>query len=285
MFDIFNYVFFTIAVIIVIYPLYFIVISSISDPLHVAAGKVVFYPKGFTIEGYEKVMTHDTIPRGYLNSIFYTCLGTFINLLLTLPPGYALSKKDLVFKNQIMVYLVIPMYISGGLIPTYILIKNLDMLDKIWSLLIPGAVSVWNIIIARTFFQSNIPNELWESAMMDGCRHTRFFLSIVLPLSMPLVSVMILFYGIGHWNAWFNALIYIRNRKLFPLQLVLREVLFFNDKNIDFIKDPEELVRRQRLAESIKYASIIVASVPVLMIYPFLQKYFTKGIMVGSLKG
>ena len=284
-FDLFNYLFFTIAVLIVIYPLYFIIIASFSDPLYVARGRVLLMPRGFNVEGYARVFTNRTILIGFRNSLFYALLGTFLNLLFTLPQGYALSKKDLAFKSQIMIYLIIPMYISGGLIPSFILVRNLGMIDTVWALVVPGAVGIWNIIIARTFFQINIPNELWESAMMDGCRHTRFFLSIALPLSAPLIAVMILFNGVGHWNAWFGALMFIRNRDLYPLQLVLRGILIMNDPILDMIQDREEIVRRQRLAETLKYATIIVASVPVLIIYPFLQKYFTKGVLVGSIKG
>lgn len=284
-FDVIIYTFFTIAMLVVLYPLYFIVIASISDPNKVAGGQTLLWPAGVNFEGYKRVFTNSTILIGYSNSLLYAILGTFINLLFTLPPGYALSRKGLAFKPSIMIYLMIPMYIGGGLIPNYILVKNLGMLDSIWALMIPGAVSVWSIIVARSFFQSNIPEELYESAVIDGCSHSRFFISIVLPLSKALIAVLILQFGLGHWNSWFNALIYISDKKLYPLQLVLRNILVVNDPILEMIKDQEEIQRRQRLAETLKYASIIISSVPVLIIYPFLQKHFAKGVLVGSIKG
>lgn len=284
-FDIINYTFFTAAMLIVLYPLYFIVIASISDPYKVAGGQTLLLPSGINFEGYKRVFTNSTILIGYRNSLLYAVLGTFINLLLTLPPGYALSRKGLAFKPSIMIYLMIPMYFGGGLIPNYILVKNLGMLNSIWSLMLPGAVSIWSIIVARSFFQSNIPEELYEAAVIDGCSHWKFFLSVVLPLSTALIAVLILQFGLGHWNSWFNALIYISNKNLYPLQLVLRNILIVNDPVLEMIKDQEEIQRRQRLAETLKYASIIVSSVPVLIIYPFLQKYFAKGVLIGSIKG
>lgn len=285
LFDVINYAFFTLAMLVVLYPLYFIVIASISDPYKVAGGQTLLWPAGINFEGYKRVFTNNTILIGYRNSLVYAVLGTFINLLFTLPPGYALSRKGLAFKPSIMIYLMIPMYFGGGLIPSYILVKDLGMLNTIWALMIPGAVSIWSIIVARSFFKSNIPEELYESAVIDGCSHLRFFLSIVLPLSKALIAVLVLQFGLGHWNSWFNALIYISNKKLYPLQLVLRNILIVNDPVLEMIKDQEEIQRRQRLAETLKYASIIVSSVPVLIIYPFLQKYFAKGVLVGSIKG
>lgn len=284
-FDVINYVFFTLAMLVVLYPLYFIVIASISDPYKVAGGHTLLWPAGINFEGYIRVFTNNTILIGYRNSLFYAVFGTFINLLFTLPPAYALSRKNLAFKSSIMIYLMIPMYFGGGLIPTYILVKNLGMLNSIWSLLVPGAVSIWSIIIARSFFQSNIPEELYESAVMDGCSHLRFFLSIVLPLSKALIAVLVLQFGLAHWNSWFNALIYISNKNLYPLQLVLRNILIVNDPVLEMIKDQAEVQRRLRLAETLKYASIVISTVPVLIIYPFLQKHFAKGVLIGSIKG
>lgn len=284
-FDIINYAFFTLVMLIVLYPIYFIVIASISDPYKVAGGQTLLWPAGINFEGYKRVFSNSTILNGYRNSLFYALAGTFINLVFTLPPGYALSRKGLAFKPSIMIYFMIPMYFGGGLIPSYILVKDLGMLNSIWALLIPSAVSIWNIIVARSFFQSNIPEELYESAVIDGCSHWRFFVSIVLPLSTALIAVLVLQFALGHWNSWFNALIYISNKNLYPLQLVLRNILIVNDPVLEMIKDQEEIQRRQRLAETLKYASIIVSSVPVLIIYPSLQKYFAKGVLIGSIKG
>lgn len=284
-FDFINYAFFTLSLIVVLYPLYFIIIASVSDPFHVAGGKVFLWPSGFNLDGYERVFSTDTILIGYRNSLFYVFLGTTINLFFTLPPAYALSKKDLAFKRPIMLYLLIPMYFTGGLIPNYILVKNLGLLNTIWALVLPGAVGIWNIIVSKSFFQATIPDELVDAAAVDGCKNTRFFISIAIPLSKALIAVQILFYGLGHWNSWFGAMIYLKDKELFPLQLVLRNILIMDDPVLEMIKDQEEILKRQKLAETIKYASIIVSSVPVLIIYPFLQKYFAKGVMIGSIKG
>lgn len=284
-FDIINYIILTIALIVVLYPLYFIVIASISDPDMVNTGKVWLSPKGLTLDGYKRIFEDTKIWVGYKNTIFYTIVGTFINILLTLPAAYALSRKDLYGRNFFMGIFTFTMFFGGGLIPTYILIRKLGMENTVWVMLIPGAVGVWNLIVAKTFFQSTIPDELLEAAVIDGCSNTKFFISIVMPLSKAITAVMVLFYGVGHWNAFFNALIYLRDPDLYPLQIILREILIQNEVDANMMADASAVSEMQRLSEMIKYAVIIVASLPVLIVYPFLQKYFVQGVMLGAIKG
>jgi len=284
LFDYMNYFIFTLILLFVLYPLYFIVISSISDPVYVNLGKVWFIPKNITLDGYAQIFKDKRIVAGYINSFIYMSLGTTINVVLTVLAGYALSRKDLIGRNGIMFYIVFTMLFSGGLIPTFMLVKELGMLNTIWAMVIPNAVSVFNIIITRTFFTSTIPDELLEAAVVDGCTNTKFFTKIIVPLSMPIIAVMTLFYAVGHWNSFFQALIYLRDESLFPLQLILREILVLNQVS-DMATHDEGMAVMQQKAELIKYGVVIVASVPMLVLYPFLQKYFVKGVMIGSIKG
>ncbi|RAP77217.1 carbohydrate ABC transporter permease [Paenibacillus montanisoli] len=284
-FDYCNYAILTFAMLLVLYPLYFVLIASVSDPTLVSGGKVWLWPQGFRWTGYEAVFGNSAIMTGFRNSLMYVVIGTAINLVLTLPAAYSLSRKDLKGRGIFTFYLVVTMFFGGGLIPTYMLVKDLGMLNTIWAMVIPGAVSVWNIIICRTFFQSTLPTELLEAAIVDGCTNKRFFFSIVIPLSTPLIAVMVLFCAVGYWNSYFSALIYLKDHDLYPLQMILREILVQNSLDTSMIKDRALLEERQHLSELIKYAVIIVASVPVLILYPFLQKYFVKGIMIGSIKG
>ncbi len=284
-FDWVNNIILTIILLLVLYPLYFVAIASISDPVLVSGGEVWFVPRKVTFEGYGRVFNDPNIISGYKNSLVYAISGTSINLAMTLTAAYALSRKNLIGRNVISFFLAFTMFFSGGMIPTFLIVNNLGMVNKIWAMIIPNAVGVWNIIIARTFLQTSIPRELYESATIDGCSHTKFFTSIVLPLSKALIAILILFYGVGHWNSFFNALIYLRDTKLFPLQLVLRGILIQNQMELSMVKDQDLLAERQNIAEIIKYSLIIIASLPLLVLYPFLQKYFVKGVMIGSLKG
>lgn len=284
-FDFVNYILLGLMLLAVLYPLYFIVIASVSDPNAINSGQVWFWPKNLTFEGYERILGDSAIWRGYRNSILYTALGTTINVFLTLTAAYALSRKDLVGRNLIMFFFAFTMFFSGGLIPTYLVVRDLKMINTIWALVIPNAVAVWNIIIARTFFESTIPQELLEAAQIDGCSNTKFFWKIVLPLAKPLIAIMILFYGIGHWNSFFDALIYLRDEALYPLQIILRNILIQNEMSAQMVMDVESYAAQQRVAELVKYGVIMVASVPPLILYPFLQKYFVKGVFVGSIKG
>ncbi len=268
-----------------LYPLYFVVIASFSDPLLVGAGKVLFVPKGVHVDAYRMVLRDPDILTGYRNTIFYTLAGTTLNVLLTILAAYPLSRKDLVGRPVFTWLLVFTMFFSGGLIPTYLLVSDLGLRDTVWALLLPGAISVWNVIIMRTFFQSTIPDELREAAQLDGCSNTGLLVRVVLPLSKPILAVMVLYYGVAHWNSFFNALIYITQSRLYPLQLVLRSILVQNRISEEMMADVDSIAQRQLLVESIKYAVIIVSTLPIMMLYPFLQRYFVKGVMIGAIKG
>ncbi|MCT1397886.1 sugar ABC transporter permease [Paenibacillus sp. LC231] len=281
-FDLFNYAFLTLLLIVILYPLYFIIIASVSDPISVSGGKVWLFPVDFTLEGYQRIMENQTIWVGYKNTLVYMTVGTAVNVAITVTGAYPLSRKDMYGRNLFMFLITFTMFFSGGLIPTYLLVKSLGLMNSMWALILPGAVSVWNLIITRTFFQHNIPDELREAAAMDGCSDFKFFLQVALPLSKSILAVLVLFYGVSHWNSFFSALIYLRDEAQYPLQLVLRNILIQNEvqelMNLD-------LGASNSLSESIKYGVIIVASIPVLILYPMVQKYFVKGVMIGSLKG
>jgi putative aldouronate transport system permease protein len=274
--------------VVIAYPLIYIVSASISDPQMISLGQVYLFPKGFTLEGYRTILEYKTIWIGYRNTLFYTVVGTSLNVILTLACSYALSRKDLEGRNLLTLLFTFTMFFSGGLIPTYLVVKQLHLTNTVWALLLPNAVSIWNIIIARTYFQSSIPNGLQEAAFIDGCSNTRMFLNLILPLSKPLIAVLVLFYAVGHWNAYFSALIYLSDSNLYPLQLFLRNILIL-DQMADMIgADSEEMLQmmlRMQLKESMKFGIIIVSSLPVMILYPFLQKYFAKGVMIGAIKG
>lgn len=289
-FLIFVYVFLAISLLIVLYPLIYIISASISNPHLVNSGEMWLLPKGITFEGYRTLLGDSSIWRGYLNTIYYTVLGTSINLLVTLPCAYALSREDFYGRRAFTNFMLVTMFLSGGLIPSYLLIRSLGMLNTVWALVIPGAVSVYNVVVTRTFFQSTIPREMEEAAIVDGCSDFRLFMQIVLPLSTPIIAVMALFYGVGHWNSFFSALIYLSDRSMYPLQMILREILILQDMSSNTVNNVTSemanmLYSKQQLAQVIKYGVMIVSSLPVIIVYPFLQKYFVKGMMVGSIKG
>ncbi|MGG3509439.1 carbohydrate ABC transporter permease [Paenibacillus lautus] len=282
-FDVIIYVIASIIIVIVLYPLIFIVSASFSDPTRVLNGEVWLLPKSVTLDAYANILQNEKIWTGYRNTIFYTIVGTVINIMMTILAAYPLSRPDLPGRNAIMVFITLTMFFSGGLIPTYLLVKDLGMVDTMWALIVPGAIATYNLIVMRTYFQSSIPWELQEAAHIDGCSNWRLLFSIILPLSKPILAVMVLFYAVGHWNSFFNALIYIRNENLHPLQLVLREILLISQSaSVDGSVGLEDSIL---LAESIKYAVIIVSSLPVLLMYPFVQRHFVKGVMIGSIKG
>lgn len=284
-FNLINYTLLTLLTLIVLYPLVFVLSASISNPEHVLRGEMWLIPKGFNLDAYTKIFQNKDILLGYSNTILYTVIGTALNVVMTICAAYPLSRRDLAGWGLVTGLIVFTMFFGGGLIPTYLLIKNLNMLDTLWVMIIPNAVSVWNIIIMRTFFQQSIPGELQESAMIDGCTHIQTLLRIVLPLSMPIIAVMVLFYAVGHWNSYFNALIYLTTKEKFPLQLILREILIQSDSG-EFVKlTSESAVRMKMSVEGLKYAVLVVANLPMLILYPFLQRYFVKGIMIGALKG
>lgn len=268
-----------------LYPLYFVLIASVSSPSAIYNGKVWLWPSDASLDGYRRILESNTIWLGYWNSIKYTVVGTFVNLLLTLPGAYALSCQKLNGRNLIMKIITFTMFFSGGLIPTYILVMRLGIRDSIWAMVLPQAIIVWYFIIARTFFQTTIPNELKDAAEIDGASDITFFLRIVLPLSPAIISIMLLYYGVYHWNTFFDALIYLKSEINYPLQLVLRDILIANEVSPDMISDLTSVAEQQRIAEQLKYGTIVVASLPLLALYPFLQKYFMKGIFIGAIKG
>ena len=288
-FDVVIFIILTFLFLIVAYPLYFIIISSFSDPVSVAQGKVVWRPIGFTFDGYMEVLKHSGVMRGFRNSLIYTVCGVALNLLLTLPTSYALSRRDFLLKKPITLFYMTTMFVGGGMIPTYLIVKGTGLINTMWALIVPGSLGVYNMIVARTFFITNIPVELMEAAKLDGCGNTRFFVSIVLPLSGAIIAILFLYYGVGHWNSYFSALLYINDRDKWPLQMELRSILVQN--SLSMTKQtytPEELKEKERLdalKEMMKYSLIIISSIPVLVIYPFVQKYFVKGVMIGSVKG
>ena len=267
---------------IVIYPLYFIIIASISDPDAVLAGRVYLYPEKITFSGFSKILNVSSVWKGYLNTIIYTVLTVIISLLVTITAGWSLSRKNLPFRKFFMVYFIIPMFFGGGLIPFYNVMSGLHLINTIWAIIIPAVLSVWNLFMTKTFFESSIPNSLIEAAKIDGAGHFRTFLVIVIPLAKPIIAVMALYYAIGQWNSYFNAMIFLQNEKLYPLQLVLKEILLAAESTMG--GSGETILEQYRLATQIKYVSVIVSSLPVLMLYPFVQKYFEQGIMIGSLK-
>ena len=267
---------------IVMYPLYFVLIASISNPDLTYAGEVYFLPKEVTLEGYQIILADPRVLVGYYNTIIYTLTGTLLSVTLTLTSGFALSIRYFRGKKVINFFIIFTMIFSGGLIPTYLLMKDLNAINTIWGVILPGAVGVWNLIVTRTFFEENIPIELLESAQLDGCGYFRFFIHIVLPTSGVIIAVISLFYAVNQWNGFFNALIYLNDQNKFPLQLFLREILLQQEMmNVD--PDLANSVRHR--ANLVKYAMIVVASAPVLAAYPFVQRYFIKGVMIGSVKG
>ncbi len=274
-------VFFVIA-----YPVYFVVIASVSNANLVATGQVKFLPKDVSFFGYNEIFKDARIWLGYKNTLIYTFLGTAVNLAFTLPAAYALSRRELKSRRIVMLVFVFTMFFNGGLIPTYLLMKQLGIINTMWVFIIPFCVNVFNLIITRSFFENSIPQELFEAASMDGCSHFKFFGKVVLPLSKVIIAVIALYYMVGHWNDFFTALIYIRSDALAPLQIVLRDILLIN---MVFAQGTgmggNAGGYAQQYADAVKYAVIIVSSVPILIFYPFIQKYFEKGVMIGAIKG
>jgi putative aldouronate transport system permease protein len=286
-FDICNKLLVGFFIIIIAYPLIYIISASISDPSLVNSGKMWLFPKDITFEGFKRVFNSSDIWIGYRNTIFYTLLGTFINLAVTLPCAYALARQELVGRGFIMGLLIFTMFFDGGLIPTYLLVRDLGMINTIWAMVIPGAASVWNIIVTMTFFRVTIPKGLEEAAEVDGASVFRTFFQIVLPLSAPIIAVMGLFYGVGHWNSYFNGLIFLNDRDLFPLQLFLRDILIQQQMTTELMMqgtDIKAIGEQARIASIVKYAVMIVSAAPLLIVYPFLQRFFLKGVMIGSIK-
>lgn len=275
-----------------LYPLYYTIIASFSDAHDVYTGKVNFLPSGFTTKAYEMVFQDQAIWKGYANTIFYTVVGTLFNLFTTIPTAYALSKKKMYGRSVLMTLFIITMYFSGGMIPTYIMFRKLHLINTRWIMILSGGLSVYNMVVTRTYFQNNIPETLFEAARIDGAKELYIFWKLVIPLSAPIIAVIALYYAVGHWSSYFSAMIYLSDQNLHPLQVVLRRILILNQSAYEEALAADvtggmltDAAERAHLATTMKYALVFIASAPMLMVYPFIQKFFVKGIMVGSLKG
>ncbi|RCW47479.1 carbohydrate ABC transporter permease [Paenibacillus prosopidis] len=279
------YIFLFCVLAVVIYPLIFILSSSFSSPQAVTSGRVWLWPVDFSLMGYKVIFSNPAILTGYMNSFIYTVFGVTINIVMTVAIAYPLSKSTFVGRNVIMMILVFTILFSGGLIPTYLTVKAVGILDTRWAMVLPGALAVFQVIVARTFFQSTIPKELGEAAELDGCSDIGFLWRVVLPLSKAILAVLILFYAVGNWNAYFDALIYLKSPELYPLQIILRNILILNSIDASSLVDANQMAARQGLRDLLKFSLIVVATVPILCIYPFVQKFFVQGIMIGSIKG
>lgn len=291
-FKVFLYLFIALAVLLVIYPLIYIISASLSSPESVNSGAMWLLPKGFNWEGYKVIFNYGDIWRGYGMTIFYTVTGTAVSLALTIPCAYAISRKDFSGRAWFTNFMLVTMFVGGGLIPTYLLIRTLGWVNTVWALIISGAASIYNIIVTRAFFQGNIPWEMQEAAIIDGASDFQLFFKIVLPLSAPIIAVMALFYGVGQWNSYFGALVYLQNKNLYPLQMVLRQILVLQDMQTGAATGAtvteataKAAYSQAQLVAVIKYGVMIVSSLPVIIIYPFLQRFFVKGVLIGSLKG
>lgn len=284
-FTIINYTLLGLVLIIFLYPMIYIVSSSFSSVDAVMTGRVKLFPVEFSLDGYKAVFQSNKIWTGYKNSFIYMILGTAINIVVTLLAAYPLSRKDLKGRNAIMMFFTFTMIFSGGIVPTYLVVSKLKILDSIWAMVLPGAMNVYFMIIAKTFFQETIPIELQEAAEMEGCNTPKLIWHVILPLSKAIIAVLVLFYAIYHWNSYFDALMYLNTEDKQPLQIVLREILIRNEQNASMMKDAALLEKTEGLKQLLKYSLIVVSSLPVLVIYPFVQKYFVKGVMIGSVKG
>lgn len=286
-FDIVNLLVMVILLVIFVWPLWFVVIASFSDPNQVWMGEVILWPKGFTLVSYETLLEYERIWVGYRNTLFYTVVGTLVNLVMTVCGAYPLSRKDFLPRHFFMFLFMLTMYFGGGLIPTYLVVSGLGLVDTRWAMIIPGAVSIYNIIITRTYFMNSIPASLQEAATLDGANSFQYLMRVVLPLSKPIMAVIGLYYAVGHWNDFYTALIYLYKEDLMPLQSFLRDMLMSTKLTLNNLSgmDTATVELKTHLAQTLKYSVIIVSTVPVLCIYPFIQKYFVKGVMVGSVKG
>ena len=285
-FEIVTKAFLVIFVVIVFYPLYFVLIASVTDPVYVNSGDFLLYPKGFTLMGYERIAQDDRIITGYGNTIMYTLCGTILGVSVTMLAAYALSRKDLPGSRTIMLLFIFTMYFQGGMIPFYFVVKSLNLVNTRLFMILSGSVSVYNIIIARSFLASNISEELRDAARIDGCGNATFFIKIVVPLSKAVTAVIALYLAVSYWNTYFNAMIFLTDEKKYPLQLFLREILLATQTASSSLgMDPSAAMQMEQMGQVIKYGVIVVTALPVICIYPFIQKYFVKGVMIGSIKG
>lgn len=284
-FTIILHIFLLLALLIVLLPLMYVVSASFSDPQAVIRNEVWLFPVRPTLRGYEAVFRNKNILTGFYNSFIYLIVGTTVNIVMTVLCAYPLSRKEFTARNKIAMIFVFTMYFSGGLIPSYMLVKYLGLINTRWAIIIPSAMSTYNMIICRTYFVNSIPDELYEAAQLDGCTPFKYLMKVVIPLSKPILAVLTLYYGIAKWNSYFDAMIYLSNKQYFPLQIILRDILILNDIDYTMITDARAIAAQRGLTDLLKYSTIVVASLPVLLMYPFAQKYFVEGIMIGAVKG
>jgi putative aldouronate transport system permease protein len=284
-FIIFIYITLTAVLLMVLLPLIFIVSASFSEPQAVISGKVFLLPKDITFRGYAAILKYSKFLIGFRNSIFYMIVGTFINIVMTILCAFPLSRKEFTARNKVAAYFVFTMYFSGGMIPSYILINSLGMIDTIWAMLIPTAMSTYNMIICRSYMVNSIPDELYEAGCMDGCTPFTYLHKVVVPLCKPIIAVLVLYYGVAKWNSYFDAMLYLKSESLNPLPIILRQILILGQVDMTKVSDVTALQAQRGLTDLLKYSTIVVASLPVLIIYPFVQKYFLKGVMIGAIKG
>lgn len=282
-FDILNHLILFLLAVVCLYPMLYVLFASLSNPAELSrSGGLLLYPKGIQFDSYAAVFQNEDIVSGYMNTIFYVVVGTFLNIILTILGAYVLSRKNFVLRGFFMFMITFTMFVSGGLVPGYLLVKDIGLLNSRWALVLPVAINTYNLIMTRTFFNT-IPDALEEAAKIDGASHFKILFVIMVPLAVPIIAVIALYYGVSHWNSWFNAMIYLNNRSKFPLQLILREILILSQT--ESMMEGSTSIDRQSIAENIKYATIVVATVPILCVYPLLQKYFAKGVMIGAIKG
>ena len=283
-FNIVNAIIMTLVTIVIVYPLYYVLLASITDPTVVNTGKLLLYPEAPYFDGYKRAFNYAPLWTGYKNTLVYTFVGTVISLICTIPAGYALSRMDLPGRRVIMFLFTFTMFFNGGIVPLYLVVQNLHIYDTIWAVVLPVAVSVYNLIVCRSFFDTGIPIEMLEAAKIDGCNDFMFFFRIVIPLSSTIIAVMCLFYATSLWNQFFNPLMFLAGQEKVPLQVVLRNLVLSNQVN-SITSNAEEIAMRQRLAEQLKYCIVVVSAAPLLIVYPFIQKYFAKGVTIGAVKG
>ena len=283
-FTIINYTIMALICIVIVYPIYHVVIASVTDPVIVNSGKPLFYPEKLYLEGYKTTLTYKPLWNSYKNTIVYTVVGTLVSLFATVPAGYALSRYDLPGRRGLIFVFTFTMFFSGGIIPLYLTIRAVGIYNSIWAMVLPVAVSAYNLIVCRSFFESGIPHELLEVSKVDGCSDFRFFLQIAIPLSKTIIAVMALFYATAMWNQFFNALMYLQDDSRMPLQVILRNLVLMNQAN-QMGSSGDEMITKQKMAEQLKYCIVVVSAAPLLAVYPFLQKYFAKGVTLGAVKG
>lgn len=285
MFTVFNYTILTLVLIVIAYPLIFVVSASFSDPQAVIRGDVLLLPVNPTLRGYKAVFQNAKIVTGFLNSIFYLVVGTILNLIMTMLCAYPLSRKEFKARGWISLFFVFTMYFSGGMVPTYILVNKLGLLNTRWAMIIPSAMSTYNMIICRTYIVNSIPDELYEASQMDGCTPFKYMLRVIVPLSKPILAVLTLYYGVSRWNDYFTAMLYLYKEDLQPLTIIMKQILIMSQVDMTKVTDASAVSKLQGMSELLKYSTMVVATLPVLMLYPLIQKHLVKGVMIGAVKG